>query len=434
MPAKSKKMLIIQAAGLGYDALCRHGGPDWGGLRFYAMQPVFPALTCVAQASFRTASLPEKHGVLANGYYQRELARPLFWEQSAALVSGRRIWDAWRRKGRRVGLFFWQQSLGEPLDCVISPAPIHKHHGGMIQDCYAQPPECYARMCGAVGRAFNLADYWGPRASARASEWIATAMACLFQDALAAPDLCLTYLPALDYDLQRWGPDLLRTRRAWDALRDEVSMLTRVAREREFEVVVFGDYAVGRADGGIIMPNQALLQAGLFRCRRICGMLYPDFYASRAWALADNEIAQVYVADSSDIPKVKDIVASLPGVECVWDRAAQHQAHMAHARGGELLLVAKPGWWFHYPWWRYAPEAPDYARHVDIHNKPGFDPCELFWGWPPGTVSRDPRRIGGTHGRAGPGRCVAWASTCDFGASPTSLVELAQCVGHWLDN
>ena len=102
------------------------------GLEFRSAASAFPAVTCTAQATFRTAAEPRAHGMTSNGFYSRALMKPAFWEQSAALVQGPRIWDGARARGETVGMYFWQQSLGEQVDSVVSPAPIHKHGGGMI--------------------------------------------------------------------------------------------------------------------------------------------------------------------------------------------------------------------------------------------------------------------------------------------------------------
>ena len=168
------KLLVIQIAALGDDLLRRHlDGDTWQGLTFQPLEPVFPAVTCVAQASFRTASPPSSHGMVSNGVFLRSLRRAAFWEQSSALVTGERVWDSFRRRGKTVALLFWQQSLGEEVDYLISPAPIHQHGGGMIQDCYSRPAELYARLCNAIGRKFKLRHYWGPLASVKSTEWIA---------------------------------------------------------------------------------------------------------------------------------------------------------------------------------------------------------------------------------------------------------------------
>ena len=432
MSTANKKMLVVEVAGLGYDLTWGHGFRDCGGLVFRPLETVFPAVTCVAQASFRTAALPSEHGVVGNGFFDRELRRAFFWEQSSALVRGARTWADFRRRGGRVAMLFWQQSLGEEADIVISPAPVHTHGGGMIESCASDPPELYERLCRAVGRKFRLRHYWGPLASAQSSAWIAEATAALLRDADHAPDLCLTYLPALDYDLQRFGPAHPRAREAMEALRDQLTRLVAAAREAGYEVVVFGDYAIASVTNGAACPNLALRKAGLLRTRVVNGMQYPDFHRSDAFAVADHEVAHVYARGGDAARRAADVLAPLRGVVEILDGPHQERLGVRHARGGELLLVAADGFWFAYPWWESRAEAPDYAAHVDIHSKPGFDPGELFFGRTPFSVSLDTARVRGTHGRAGPDRRVAWASTVPFDPAPDALIGLAAAVGRWL--
>lgn len=424
----SKKLLVIQAAALSRP-------PEEGELAFRRIRSVFPAVTCTVQASFRTASPPAAHGMVANGLYRRELARPMFWEQSAGLVEGQRIWTGFRQAGRTVGMMFWQQSLGEDVDLVLSPAPIHKHHGGMIESCYARPADLYERLCKLVGRPFRLRHYWGPLASTKAGDWIAEATTAALGDASLAPDLLLTYLPTLDYDLQRFGPDSPRGDRAAAALARQLNALLAAAERAGYDALVFGDYAIAAVDGAVF-PNRALAEAGLLATRPIGRMLYPDFHASRAFAVVDHEIAHVYVHRSEDVAAARGALESLAGVADVLDREAQLSLGIDHANSGELVIVAERGKWLAYPWWTLKREAPDYAAHVDIHNKPGFDPCELLFerfGWPPMSVCQNAARIRGSHGRADAGRDVVWASTLTLDTQPADLIELAEAVRTWLN-
>jgi len=428
----NNKLVIIQVAGLGYDFLTETFGTTWKGLTFEPLNSVFPALTCTAQATFRTAAPVSSHGMVANGRFHRELRRPLLWEQSSALVSGPRIWDSFRKRGKRVAMLFWQQSLGESVDIILSPAPIHKHGGGMVQSVYSQPAGLYDSLCKSIKRTFPLHRYWGPIASPASSEWIARATALLLADPNSAPDLCLTYLPVLDYDLQRHGPAHPSARRSLTALLSQLAIIRDAAGKNGYDLLIFGDYAIGPATQAIF-PNRALLQANLFQTRTVAGMLYPDFHASRAFAMVDHEIAHVTLRNTANIDETRKALASLDGIETIMDAKAQQATGIAHPHGGELLLVAKPGFWFAYPWWTDKAQAPDYASHVDIHNKPGYDPCELFFGWPPISVSQDTTRIKGSHGSTGKGREAAWATNCQLGGTSATLQELAQLVQQHLE-
>lgn len=428
-----KKLLVIQVAALSYDLLERNKLSRWSGFEFQPAQSVFPALTCPVQATFRTAAHASEHGMVANGRFFRDLARPMFWEQSAQLVDSSRIWSDFRKRGGRVGMFFWQQSLGEDVDLVLSPAPIHKHHGGMIQDCYSQPPDLYAKLCTSIGRTFQLQHYWGPRATAKVGDWIASATAAVLERTDVAPDLLFTYLPSLDYDLQRWGPLHQCAEKALRVTLSQLKLLTEVASRHGYEVLLFGDYAIAEVDSAIF-PNRILCDAGLMSTRDVNGMHYTDFHASRAFAMVDHEIAHIYIKDPDDLSLVRKILATQSGVADILDQKAQASINLDNSNCGELIVIADEGKWFAYPWWTHRRQAPDYASHIDIHNKPGYDPCELFWGWPPLSVSQDTSRIRGSHGRVGAGREIVWTSTIDFTPLPDSLYELAALTHHWLDD
>ncbi len=447
------RLLIVQVAGLGYDFFTRHnGGEEWEGLRFRPAASVFPALTCPVQASFRTAAPPSSHGMVFNGVWSRELRRPLFWEQSSALVQGPRIWQGpfgvppsgglqegtgegkdrlkagLHTQSKRVGLLFWQQSLGEDVDVLLSPAPIHKHHGGMIEDVYSRPPSLYGELVRRVGKAFKLMSYWGPLASAKSSQWIAAATAELMAMGDLAPDLLLTYLPHLDYALLRGGPAAKKTPGVFFDLIQLLGTLRDAARRNGYEMVASGDYAFADVTTPVF-PNCLLRERGLMATRSVRGALYPDFHYSRAFAVVDHEVAHVYIRDPADVPAVADAFRQMDGVDEVLVGEALAAAGIGHPNSGEVVLVAAEGCWFAYPWWAERREQPDYATHVDIHSKPGFDPCELFFGWPPPfAISTDAARVKGSHGRVGKGREVAWAATFDIGAAPSDLIGLAKAV------
>jgi predicted AlkP superfamily pyrophosphatase or phosphodiesterase len=423
-----KKLLVIQVAGLGYECVRKLGAPSCGTAR--ALKPLFPALTCTAQATLRTGTPPAQHGMIANGFFDTTLRKPLFWEQSASLITGERFWSSFQARGGTVGLLFLQQSLGETADAILSPAPIHTHGGGLINACYSKPETLNARLEKRVGRPFKLHQYWGPLASVKSSRFIAEAVsACLSET--DAPDLVLTYLPGLDYDLQRFGPDHPRSVKAYQAVSQDISMLWKAATVNGYEVVVVGDYAITTVTDQVIFPNRALRDAGLFSTRAIKKMAYPDYYASKAFAVVDHQVAMVHVFDPSALTQVKAVLMALPGVDQVLDAAAQQALGIAHARAGDLFLVAKKGSWFAYPWWTDKREAPDYATHVDIHNKPGYDPCELFFGRTPFQVSMDTSKIKGTHGRTDSDCDVALLSSIPISAN--TFLELTSTLRDFLN-
>ncbi|NLG34629.1 MAG: alkaline phosphatase family protein [Lentisphaerae bacterium] len=407
-PAPSKTLVIL-AAGLGWNLVEKHKPAT--SIEFRPVAPGPLSLTCPAQASLRTGLPPSRHGIVASGWFHRDLARPYFWEQSAALVRGRRIWEGARAAGQTVGMAFWQQSLGESADLVISPKPIHRHHGGILMDCYTRPEPLYAELCADLGRRFDLYHYWGPLARTRVGRWISEAVRRLLRRP-DGPDHLFVYLPSLDYAQQRHGPDSPETAAALAETLSQIQILTAAAEAHDREWLLTGDYAIEAvtAADGAVFPNRLLRAAGLFHTRETARMLYPDFYTSRAFAVVDHQIAHVHIPASADLPQVRDLLAADPGIDEILDRPAQIERDIYDsARSGDLLLIAAPGRWFAYPWWTEPRQAPDYASHMDIHNKPGFDPCELFFGFPPPHTSQNTAKIRGTHGRSGPGHEIAAA-------------------------
>lgn len=368
------KKLNVMAAGLGYGLLERRGAVKMAGLEFEAAQSVFPAVTCVAQATMRTGLEPSAHGMLANGIWSSDLAKPLFWEQNAALVKCRRVWEPLRENGGTAGMFFFQQSLGESVDEIISPAPIHKHGGGMIMSCYAKPSGMAAtleRLCGK----FPLWRYWGPFASAKVGRKCIDYFEAM-TDSIDVDEAWL-YLPTLDYAAQKHGPDSRQDVAAFAELRRQLERLAGICEKRGAEMRVTGDYEITPVTAEPFMPNVVLRQKGLFKVRHIGAMAYPDFYQSGAFAMCDHEVCIIYGEERDK------------GAEALLETGCCEVA--ADAPEGSAILLAKEGSWCDYRWWTRPEEAPDFASHVDIHNKPGFDPRELFF-FCRGTVK-------GTHGR-----------------------------------
>ena len=370
------KKLTVVAAGLGYRLLERNAMTEIAGLRFEPRESAFPAVTCVAQASLRTGLSPAEHGMVSNGWWSHELRKPLFWEQSARIVKGARVWDERRAAGGTVGLFFFQQSLGESADVIVSPAPIHKHGGGMIMSCYTKPTgmaSVLKKLCGG----FPLWRYWGPLASPKVGRM------CIryFEEMTNVHDVdeAYLYLPTLDYSAQKKGPGSGEAIAALKEFRKQLQKLADICMRRGCEMEVMGDYEITEVTAEPALPNVVLRKAGLFKTRSVGGMAYPDFYQSTAFAMCDHEFC-VVMGENKD-EAVTALLATgdyeLPVDGCQTTNSS--------------ILLAKPGSWCGYEWWTDKREAPDFASHVDIHNKPGFDPKELFF-FNRGTVM-------GTHGR-----------------------------------
>jgi len=429
----SKKLLVIDCAAFGWNIQEKYR-LSVDGLTFQAMDSTFPGLTCCAQAAFRTASPASEHGMVANGCYFPDLAKSMFWEQSAKLVKGERIWKEARARGKKVGMMFWQQSLGEEVDLLVSPKPVHKHSGGLIQDCYTQPPELFDELNTAIKKPFSLFNYWGPTANHKSSDWICAAVKeVLVRD--DAPDILFTYIPHLDYDVQRFGPDHPKAKPAAALLNDYLSQIKAVADAQGYDVLVFGDYAIRNTSGSVLFPNKLLRKMGLLKTRKTAGMQYLDYFSSKAFAMVDHEVAHIY-CDEENRAKIVAEFSKQEGIEHVLYGEGLTDWGIDHASAGQIVLIGKAGTWFAYPWWNKDEKEPDFASHVDIHNKPGFDPCELFFGpvnlkeWPPVSISQNVQKVGGSHGAVDK---VAWAFTSELDKEPETFVELAEQIKRWIN-
>jgi predicted AlkP superfamily pyrophosphatase or phosphodiesterase len=340
------------------------------------VSPVLPAVTCTSQSSILTGKLPREHGIVANGWYFRDLAEVWLWRQSNHLVQGEKVWETARRArpGLRCAKMFWWYNMYSSADVAVTPRPIYPADGRKLPSVYTKPVEMERELQEELGT-FPLFNFWGPTADIRSSQWIADASERVFER--TRPELMLVYLPHLDYPLQKLGPND-------PAIREDVRAIDRVAgrlidkvRGMGAEVVVLSEYGIEPATG-VVHINRVLREAGFLAVRETLGFELLDMGACRAFAVADHQLAHVYVQDPSDVPRVAEVLRRQEGIERVLDREAQANIGIDHERAGELVALAEPGHWFSYYYWLDDARAPDFARTVDIHRKPGYDPVELF--------------------------------------------------------
>ncbi|MBU2515686.1 alkaline phosphatase family protein [bacterium] len=387
------KLLFIECASLGHQFAQENIGDDLLGMPLMKLKPIFPDVTCTVQATLKTGKPPSDHGIICNGYFNRELRKTYFWEQSSQLISGERWFQQGRKTGKTVGITFVQQSLGEEVDIVFSPQPIHKHHGGMIFDSLTLPSELKESLRSRLGK-FPLFKYWGPLAGIQSSRWIALSTSIILEE--YSPDLFFTYIPHLDYALQKFGTQHNKSRKSAIEFRDLVLPMLREAKELGYKIILFGDSAIEDVKG-VLYPNKILAEHGFLKLRNIEGMLYPDFFYTPAFALCDHQISHVY-CNPSCIETLAEVFENTKGIEEVFTGNAINMAGLNHQKSGEIILKAAQGMWFAYSWWDRKSQKPEYASHMDIHNKPGFDPAELFFGFPPPSTCTDFSKVKGTHG------------------------------------
>ncbi|MCK8679615.1 nucleotide pyrophosphatase/phosphodiesterase family protein [Streptomyces lichenis] len=340
------------------------------------LSTVLPAVTCTAQSTFLTGALPSKHGIVGNGWYFRELGDILLWRQHNGLVSGDKLWDAARRAhpGYTVANICWWYAMGADTDITVTPRPVYYADGRKEPDCYTRPPDLHDELTELLGT-FPLFRFWGPGADLVSSRWIIDATRHILRT--RAPDLALCYLPHLDYDLQRYGPEDPRSHRAAAELDAALPPLLADAAAQGRTVVALSEYGITPVSRPVDI-NRVLRRAGLLEVHTQDGMEYLDPMASRAFAVADHQLAHVYVRRPEDLDTVRAALAEVPGVERLLDDQGKKAHGLDHPRSGELVAVAEPDAWFTYYYWLDDTRAPDFARLVEIHRKPGYDPAELF--------------------------------------------------------
>jgi predicted AlkP superfamily pyrophosphatase or phosphodiesterase len=338
------------------------------------IKSAFPAVTCSAQSDYLTGRRPDSHGIVGNGWYSREDAEIRFWKQSNNLVQGRKIWETARESDRSFTCanLFWWFNMYSTVDYSVTPRPMYPADGRKIPDVYTAPGALRDELQKALGT-FPLFEFWGPRAGIRSSEWIAEAAKLV--DRRFNPTLALVYLPHLDYNLQRVGPgaaaaDLVQIDRV-------VSDLIRHFEGSGARVIVLSEYGIGNVTTPVHL-NRVLREHGLVAWREELGREMLDAGASAAFAVADHQVAHVYVNDRRRMSDVRTILENIRGVESVLGQVEKVAHHIAHERAGDLIAVARPDAWFTYYFWMDDRRAPDFARTVEIHRKPGYDPVELF--------------------------------------------------------
>jgi predicted AlkP superfamily pyrophosphatase or phosphodiesterase len=373
------RLAVLNVVGLTSRMLGQHAphlqaAADAGGLS--RIRPVLPAVTCTAQSTYLTGTLPSQHGCVANGWFDRGLAEHHFWKQSNHLVQGRKLWE--HARDRRPGLtcakLFWWYNMYSSADWSITPRPMYPADGRKVFDIYTHPLDIREAIKADLGE-FPFPAFWGPLAGIASSEWIARSARWI--EERHRPDLSLVYLPHLDYNLQRLGPDDPAVLDDVKAIDDVVGQLLTFYGERGVRVVVLSEYGITSVRRSIAL-NRVFRSRGWITIKEELGLELLDCGASRAFAIADHQVAHVYVNDRSLLPEVREALESVDGVAAVLDVAGKRAAGLDHPRSGDLVAFSAEDAWFTYYYWEDDRKAPDFARCVDIHRKYGYDPVELF--------------------------------------------------------
>jgi predicted AlkP superfamily pyrophosphatase or phosphodiesterase len=354
------------------------------------INPAFPAVTCTAQSTYLTGRTPSEHGIVGNGWYDRELAEVHFWKQSNHVVRGKKLWDGLRERDAKFtcAKLFWWFNMYSTADYSITPRPMYPADGRKVFDIYSLPYSIRADIKKDLGE-FPFPAFWGPAAGIQtpqgtpdaATRWIAESAKWIenkFQ-----PTLNLVYLPHLDYNLQRYGaftskrevnPAIVSDLQTIDAI---VGDLIDFFRSRGVQVILLSEYGVTNVNTPVHL-NRLFRQQGWLTVKEELGLELLDCGASKVFAVADHQVAHIYLNDAAVEKKVRELLEQQSGVERVLSTPEKISFGIEHERAGDLIAVAGENAWFTYYYWLDDGRAPDFARTVDIHRKPGYDPVELF--------------------------------------------------------
>jgi len=338
--------------------------------------PLLPAVTTAAQSAYLTGKYPAENGIVGNGWYDHAECEVKFWKQSNKLVQGEKIWDRAKQEDPNFTCanMFWWYNMYSTVDYSVTPRPNYLADGRKLPDCYSQPAELRDHLQTKLGQ-FPLFQFWGPGANIKSTRWIADA--AMETEMLHNPTLSLIYLPHLDYCLQKFGPDETKIGTELQEIDQVVADLVAFYEGRGARVILLSEYGIAPVNNPIHL-NRLFRENGLIQIREEGGLELLDAGASKAFVVADHQIAHVYINDKSVTEKVKALLKTVPGIELILDKAEQEEHHINHERSGDLVLMANENSWFTYYFWLDDAKAPDYARVVDIHKKPGYDPVEMF--------------------------------------------------------
>lgn len=339
------------------------------------IEPVLPAVTCSAQSVYLTGKWPSQNGIVGNGWYFQDECEIKFWRQSNKLVQSEKVWDVLRREnpGFTVANLFWWYNMYSSVDYAVTPRPLYLQDGRKMPDCHSQPMELRDRLQKKLGQ-FPLFSFWGPNTTIDSSRWIAEAAKKV--DQWHNPTLNLIYIPHLDYGLQKYGIDFGKIGKDLKELDDLAKDLITYFESQDTQVLLLSEYGITSVSKPVHL-NRIFREKGWIQVKDELGLETLDSGTSAVFAVADHQVAHVHVNDKSKLAEVKALLEKTPGVEKVLDTAGKKTYHIDHERSGDLVVIADAESWFTYYFWLDDAKAPDYARCVDIHRKPGYDPVEL---------------------------------------------------------
>jgi predicted AlkP superfamily pyrophosphatase or phosphodiesterase len=336
----------------------------------------FPAVTCTSQATMLTGLEPTGHGVVANGWYFKDTAETRFWQQSNALIQGEKVYDTLKARHPQFtcAKMFWWYNMYSGADWSATPRPHYPADGRKVFDIYTHPRELRDALVNELGE-FPFHSFWGPGAGLPSSAWIAKSAQWIQR--YKQPTLNLVYLPHLDYSLQQYGPGAPQIAAELKAIDRVAGELIEDLEQQGVRVLVVSEYGITKVTRHV-HPNRVLRRAGLLEVRRSVDWELLDCGGSAAFAVSDHQICHIYVKDKARVAEVAALFEKEPGTKRIITGEARAAWGLNHERAGDVILMAEPDSWYTYYFWEDDTLAPDFARCVDIHRKPGYDPVELF--------------------------------------------------------
>ena len=344
---------------------------------FSKITPPFPALTTSSQSTYITGRNPSDHGIVGNGWYDRIEAEVKFWKQSDHLVSSSKIWENARSQNPdfTCSKMFWWYNMYSDVEYSATPRPQYRADGVKAPDCYTFPAALRDELQEELG-VFPLFNFWGPGANVKSSRWIAEAS--MIVDHKHDPTLTLIYLPHLDYALQKYGHEDPRSAQSLREIDEIVADLVNHYEKQGARIILLSEYGINPVHQPVHL-NRIFREKGWLAIREENNRELLDAGASRAFVVADHQIAHVYINDPSIQQSVRDVLESTPGIRKILDSEDKKTWGIDHERAGDLIVISDDDSWFTYYFWEDDERAPDFARSVQIHKKPGYDPAEMFF-------------------------------------------------------
>ena len=375
-----KKLLVLNVVGLTHELISKEYSPFLysfleKGKKSY-LEPPIPAVTCTSQAEMLTGKSANEHGIVANGWYFKERSEVKLWQQSNHLVKEKKVWDELKKLNQKFSVtnMFWWYNMYSTADYSVTPRPIYRADGAKYPDTYAQPQEFNDYLKKKLGN-FPLFSFWGPKTNIKSSQWIADATVEAIDRYQS--NLVFCYLPHLDYNLQRWGTKDKRILKDITEIDGVVEKLVKQSKEKGYKTMILSEYGIQNVDTPIHI-NRILREQGYIATRIECREEHFDAGASEAFAVADHQLAHIYVKNNDNIERVVEVLKKQENIQEILTGEERDKYNLDQERSGDIICLAKKNAWFTYYYWLDEKKVPDYAKTVDIHRKAGYDPVELF--------------------------------------------------------